>query len=274
MVEKVFKEKISSYLYMANVRKPYKRYARKPYKSSKRVVRKPTGTFKKKVMSIIHSRAEDRTAYKTSDYTFNSGINSVSELYSIMPPVTQGSDSGNRTGNQVTGKYIDVKGHLQMLITNTLDVDCRIGVRLLIMTPKSTDYSTGTIHPNLLYMLDAGNTNTQFNGLVEDLYLPIDRNYYTVHFDKVYFMNIAQIVASSGSPTAGWVSRDTANTIKFFHKRIPIKRIIKYGDSLAYPMNCNPIICLGYAHLDGSTPDTVQTQVYMKYLAKFCYEDF
>jgi len=236
----------------------------------RRPVGKARGLFKKKVLSVIRAETEDKTAYKTAENTFNSGINSVSEIYSILPPMGQGTDNGQRIGNKVKGKYLLVKGHLQMRLNTTDDASCRIGVRLLIMSPKLASYNQVTV-PSIAYtqMIDAGAAANSFAGLVEDLYLPINRDVWTVHYDRVHYMHIDQITPS---PTAV-VTRGVGATIKFFTCRIKCNRILNYSDNQAYPSNFNPTICCGYAHLDGSTPDTVDTQVYMKYLAKMVYED-
>ena len=66
-------------------------------------------------------------------------------------------------------------------------------------------------------------------------------------------------------------------TCKFFNINLKVKnKLLKYDaseNSALTPVNYNPILLIGYAHLDSSTPDTLNTEINLCYDVRMTYQD-
>jgi len=261
---------------------------RKTYKKKaiyKKKYRKPSKAFVKNVQKIIAKKAENKSAVLQIDNTsFNSAINSSGDVYNLMPSLPQGSDNAQRVGNQVNAKYLDIKGHFQLnavptaltigiQAAGTILLNCRIAIRLMIVTSKifkNPAYAIANAAGGWLpYLLDNGLNDKTFDGNVKDLYLPINRDAVVVHYDKVLYVNIPmQYQVVSGSTVA-----PLTGSVRFFRKRINMKKILKYTDLSNEPQNAAPVLLCGYAHIDGSTPDTLTTACNVSFVSTLSYED-
>lgn len=263
-------------------RRPRK-YLRRPRKAGKKA--KPSKFLKKTIQKIISKNIEDKVAFHstgTSLTYFNSGINANGDLMKILPAVTNGSTEQHRIGDSIRAKSLVIKGYMQLQKDTTYnDVsNKRIGVRLMVIGSKRfKDWTSwqslfgGTYSSSLL---QRGNTTVGFDGYINDLWTPINTEEYTKYYDKVFYLNqeyTAQQVGSS-SPSVTW-SVDISKGIKFFTIRVPVKgKMLKYDTiNSEYPTNWSCGLVMGYSHLDGSSPDTVSTQVGLCYDVNFTYED-
>lgn len=257
---------------MANYKKlGYKK--RYPRKSTRKSPVRAKGTFKKKVLKIIHEQAEDKQGFNSqSAVAYNGTIDSTTEFYDLLPGIAQGSDKNQRTGDLVRGKMLKVRGHIHMGITTDTDANCRIIVRLLVLTNKlAPSYYSNENNTGLDRLLMANGSAQKFDGYVSSLYLPVNRDLYTVHYDKLHYLNVDQLYHASAADVE--VTRTVGQTVKLFRVNIPCKKLLRFGEGLAYPINFRPRICLGYAHVDNSAADTVETQVSLSWISDFTYED-
>lgn len=274
---------------MPYARKFYRRrprkYTRRPRKSTKSA-KKPSKFLKRTIQSMISKNVEDKESFYSTGTNLvyhNSGINSSGDLLQILNPIYNGSTESHRIGDTIRAKTLVIKGYIQLLKDQTMgDVaNKRIGVRLMCISSKRVK-EWNTLYNNFAtssgWLLRRGNTTVPFSGYINDLWTPVNSEEFTVHYDKVHYLAqdyVAQQVGSS-TPTTTW-SQDISKGIKFFTIRIPMrgKRLMfdsnVSGD--AYPTNWTAGLCLGYAHLDGSVPDVVETKVGICYDATFTYED-
>lgn len=249
-----------------------------PSKSNKKVYKKTAkpkakGNFKKKVLKVLHEQAEDKIGFASQTATnYNGTIDSTTEFYDILPSIAQGSDTNARIGDQLRGKSLVVKGHICLSLSTDTDSNSRIGVRLMMISNKmGPSYYSNENNTALDRLLSNHGSAQKFNGDVLSLYLPINREIWTVHYDKIHYLSIAQLYHSSATDVE--VTRDTRYTTKFFTVKIPCRKLLRYGDGQAWPSNFRPRFCLGYAHLDGSSADTVETQVSATWISSFKFED-
>lgn len=250
-------------------RRPFRKGARKPRKRMARA----KGLFKKKVLSVIHEQVEDKKGFASQTTTnYNGVIDSNTEFYSIVPSIAQGTDTNSRVGNQIRGKNCIVRGHLAMNLTSDTDSNSRIIVRLMCVTNKlaPSHYSTAD-NTGLDRLLENHGSAQKFNGDVLSLYLPVNRELFTVHYDRLHVLTIDQLYHSNATDIE--LTRSTRYTTKLFQFRIPCRKLMRFGDGLAYPSNFFPRICMGYAHVDGSSADSVETQVQMTWISELTFED-
>lgn len=254
-----------------------RKYSRKTYKS-KSYKKSRTGSRKKPmvklIQKVINSNLEDKAAWKAAtDVNYNSAINSQADVASLMPSISIGTGDASRVGAQIHGKSLLIQGHMISNITNNTYSDCRIGVRMMIVSPKgylgyTPAYNSATTW--LATLLRRGATTVGFTGLVSDLYSPINTDAITCHYDRVFYINSPYV------PGIASGDYSLVRTTKFFKIRLPVNRTFKYDsavDSGLLPTNYNPFIILGYCHLDSATPDTVQTQINLSFTSTFKYQD-
>lgn len=254
-----------------------KRYRKK---SSKRTYRKRKPKVAKKkpmvklIQSVINKNLEDKAAWRAqTDINFNSAINAQADVYGIMPSIGIGTGDASRVGAQLHGKSLVITGHMISNLTNFAYSDCRIGVRLMIVSPKGYLGFTPAFNSAvtwLSYLLRRGATTVGYTGLISDLYTPINTDAITCHYDRRFYVTSPYVpgLLEGAIPVTG--------STKFFRISLPCNRIFKYDsavDSGLLPTNYNPFVILGYSHLDGSTPDTVQTQINLSWTCKFRYQD-
>lgn len=231
--------------------------------------------LRKLIQSVINKNLEDKFAYKSSiDVNYNSGINSQADLVSVMPSINIGTADSSRVGAQLHGKSLLVQGHMITNLTNNSYSDVRLGIRMMIVSPKGyigyePAFNSATTWLN--YLLKRGGSTLAFTGLVADLYSPINSDAITVHYDKTFFMTVPYAPAG----VSGMVM--PTGTTKFFKIYLPVKnKLLKYDAAInngLTPTNYNPFLIVGYSHLDASIPDTVQTQVNVSFTSQFKYQD-
>jgi hypothetical protein len=234
-------------------------------------------TFEKKVQQVINKNAEDKEAYNAVVNTnFNSAISASTDIVALIPSVIRGTNEGDRDGDEITATQFIIKGHMLSNLTFSDYSSSRICVRMMIVSPKmfsSQSVITSNYSTWLPALLQKGNTTTGFTGLVTDLYAPLNRNVVTVHSDKLHFITAPYVPASN----AGDLNTTPQTNTKFFTYSFKVKnKKLKYADDIdsgLTPTNFNPVLLLGYAHLDNSTPDSVNTQINMSWTALLKYQD-
>lgn len=255
----------------------FRKNPRKPLR--KRKARKaPKKALTKLIQKIIHKDVETKQASVNWDLTaYNSGINVGGDTTKLIPSIAQGTDNGQRVGDNIRGMSLTVRGHLLLALPATnVSSNCRIGVRLMVVQPKryNNEGDCVTYYNNWMpYLLDNGTNSQGFTGLIQDLYLPINRDAITVYYDKVHYLS-SPFIQTVGTPGYGIISEEIRNTVKFFNLKVAMKnKLLKYQDGTNTPLNFAPMIILGYSHLDGSAPDVVTAQVSMAFNSVFKYED-
>lgn len=262
-------------------RRPRRKYIRRARKQ-----RKPSKFLKRTIQTMISKNVEDKEAFLstgTSLVYFNSGINSNADLQQVVPFISNGSTEQHRIGDSIRAKTLVIKGYIQLQKDQTFgDVaNKRVAVRLMVVGSKRFRewfQMQGNFATSSGFLLKRGNTSTSFQGYINDLWTPINGEEFITYYDKVHYLSqdyVAQQVGSS-TPTVVW-SQDISKGIKFFTIRIPVKgKKMLYDQAIGSeqsPTNWTCGLCLGYAHLDGSSPDVVETRVGLCYDSYFTYED-
>lgn len=268
--------------YVVNTKKGTKRrvrrYRRKPTK-------KPSKFLKKTIQSMIAKNVEDKVAFFSSGTSLvmcNSGISSQGDCQQVVPGIPSGSTEQHRIGDTIRGKSLVIKGYLQLQKDQQFGEvsNKRIAVRLLCLASKRVKDWTqfaGNFATGSQYLLQKGNVSTGFSGYINDLWTPINREEYTVYHDKIYYLSQSYVATQVGSssPTVAW-SQDLSKGIRFFTIRIPLRGKKLTYDSVSgtdFPTNWSCGLAVGYAHLDGTSPDTVETSVGICYDVSMTYED-
>lgn len=212
---------------------------------------------------------------------FNSGINSTGDVLSVLPDVPEGVSSNARVGDNIRAKSLTIRGYIQLKPTTSGTyndfTNTRIAVRLIVASSKKVKNFNDLKSQAGSNLIQKGSSSTNFSGTLSDIYAPLNTEAYTKHYDRVFYLAQSASLQQVGtsSPSVIWAT-DVSKGIKFFTIRIPMrgKRLLYDDGTSAYlPTNFGPGLMLGYAHMDGSSPDTVSTNVGICYDVDFKYED-
>lgn len=230
----------------------------------------------KLIQHVVNANAENKDAYKTGSQNYNSGIDNATDLTFLVPNISQGDADASRDGQMILAKSLRIKGHMIMNLAYNQIADCRIGVRLMIVQPKSYvgyDAIYNSAATWLAQLLKKGNSYSGFTGAIQDLYADINTESITKYYDRVFYLQ------SNYAPTSTVGNMSQPNSVRFFSKLIKFRG---KGKTLLYdannnsgltPTNYNPVLILGYSHLNGGGSDTVDTQVTMAYTSELDYQD-
>lgn len=239
----------------------------------RRRVLKNSKSFVKKVESIIHKQVETKQASRTLPLTaFNSAADTSADIYPIFPLVTQDSTEAGRTGDQIRGQKMVLKGHLIQTINGSSNYS-RIAVRMLVCQPKLFT-NLPSISANaanwLPYVLRQGNISSGLDGTISSLYSPVDTSIITCYYDKLFFISMPYMATSAGQ-------QEMRNSVKFFSKTFNLKnKLLNYNSNYQLntsPTNYSPVCLLSYVFLDGTAPVSLTTNVSMSWTNTLYYED-
>lgn len=204
----------------------------------------------------------------------NGDVASSSNIVRIFPLISQGDGQYNeRIGNEIRLKHIDLKMlinyGLAKLSTNENE-DASVGVRVMILRQKDQNASTGAVEDfqgNKL--LESGLTSgapAPFTGTTLNLLQKINRDQFSVRYDKVHYLD-ATYRYTSGSST------DVTQSFFAPKSKIITKRLtfgkkglkITYGNAASQnPTNFPYFMVLGVA-------STVSTSVPQNNLLRYSY---
>jgi len=234
-----------------------------------------TPSLRRAVNSIIAVRAEDKKAvyslpfsvgqqWSSISYPINAFATDQSSFMPVLPSITQGLTSANRIGSRVSVKscYIDIFVSINGVQTQSLDAMLRI----LLVTDKSVGsyYEAQAVPSPIHYseLLDlGGGVSTQFLGSPNDLLLDVNRNQFTVHYDKcVHLQKAVGLNNDGGLPYPsrfGTVASQNSNTLFRARIKVPLPKVLKYNlDTDGSPSHVAPLLSIGYAHVDNTLPST------------------
>lgn len=245
-------------------------------------------SFKKAVAQIaqkvVNKNIEDKVMYQANSESalinFNSTISSTGDYLQLIPNCSSNTEENGRVGDELTIKKFEVKGYIRFNpVFNQLTSDpkaCQVGVRMMILSLKkatSWDLVTSSASP-LNSLLRRGGTTVGFSGQIADLTNDINTDLFTVHHNKVFYLS-QQFIGNSSA--TGWFSAEIKDQIRFFKFSMKCKnKKLQYDDdtnSGLLPTNYAPFMLLGYSYLNGSTADTVSTNLGLQMQSYIYYQD-
>lgn len=261
---------------------------KKGYKKAGTVYQKmKKSQFKRDVRAVLSAMAETKKAFHTSGNSlvmFNSGIDSTGDIMQLMPAIYPGATDGQRVGDQIRARSMNVRGYVKLNINSTSAIDnstklptviCRLMV--VSMKNKASFPDASASAAPLATLLQKGTTTVGFTGLLSDIYAPINTEAFTIHHDENFYLSQDFVGTYGASAPSSRETIDVKNTVKFFNVNVKcFNRVLRYDEDTGsgiYPTNFSPILLLGYAYLDGSAADTLSTNVGLQYDSRFTYED-
>lgn len=244
----------------------------------------PRPSLVRTIKQVVNSLSETKQAYYSSGNTltmFNSGIDAVGDLQQLVPNMSNGTEDNQRIGQQVRAKSLNIRGYIKLNVNDVNDSTRlpNVIVRMMVVSMKTApNFNEAQAQaPKVATLLKKGGTTTTFSGILSDINAPINTDVFTVHHDRKFYLNQSYVNATGVSPPSTVLSQDIKNTVKFFNLTVKCKnKVLKYDEDVSsdlLPTNFAPFLLLGYSYLDGSTPDTLSTNVGLQYISTLNYED-
>lgn len=262
-----------------NNKKTVKKSAR--FSKPKRAYKKSSlvQTVQAVVKAELHKNIENKHAYHSSSesalISFNSGITALVDLQRVVPLIGRGVDPNQRIGDRITLQKLNIHGYIKFdqIFTTGINYQSAVMVRLIVASFKTAN-NWDTIQNDfaavkLAGLLKKGGSTVGYTGLISDCKAPINRDIFTVHSDKKYYIHQDRMTSAIGS--------STNNTVKFFNIPLKVKnKLLKYSDDTSgatSPTNFSPVLMIGYSYLDGTIPDLVAAECGLFYQVDMEFED-
>jgi len=257
---------------------PFKKIRRKATKVKIGKKTKTTTGVKSLVTALVktqlHKAIENKLQAREFGLTnFNNGATISSDCIRIMPEIYNGTGDGDKTGNQITGRSFNIRGHINVNPSSLDAPRSRVMVRMMIVVPKkfpTVDVASNNVLYWLGEVLKQGNSGAPLDGTIKSMYLPTNRDVVTVLADKKFYLN-PNYFYSGSSPQTNF---STNFATKFFNINLKVKnKVIKYYDSAPNSSTYDPILLFSYCFLDGSAPSALSTSMSMAFVSVLEYED-
>jgi len=259
------------------IRRKYRRVPKKVAVARKAKTLSSSRAFRVAVQKVVAANVESKQAFHSVTATnYNSGINSIGDAPRVLPSIAQGITDSTRIGDQLKSQLLTVKGAI-VYNPSTGQYgtygNSRLGVRMMIVQPRqysNLDDVQSNAAAWLSLLLKKGGTSVAFSGILSDLWAPINSDYIIKYYDKVFYMDAPYQATAVGSTLMG-------RSTKMFSIKLKTRnKILKYDTNVSsgiQPTNYAPVLLLGYAHMDGSAPDTLTTAIQLSYDSVLNFED-
>ena len=258
------------------IKKTFKKVARKSRRAFVKKSVKPSKSLVKVVQKIIHKDAETKQAYTSLATTaFNSGITSTGDIIQVLPNIAQGSADNQRIGDQLRGQSLIIKG---AIVGNPSTgsygtfANSRLGVRVFVVQPRNlSDLTSVQASASWLnQLLKKGGTTVAFTGVISDLWATLNTDDIIKYYDKVHYITMPYQSTALGSAVMSGSTKILNIPIRMRNK------LLKYDNGISSgitPTNFAPVMLIGYAHMDASSPDSLTTAINCQFDYIFNYED-
>lgn len=251
-------------------------------KSRKPRISKPAAKAVRAIAkAVVKRETEDKFVSTEGAVLFNSRISSASECYPVIPQIPSGTQDFQRIGDKVRGKYLYVKGYVQ-LDQNYLNQASGTAyippftARLMILSQKNikvgSDVSSRADVAHLLKDNVGTGTARPYNGGILDNLAPVNKDLFKVHMDKKFRFSWVQRGDLSMSGDTGFgIGQERT---KYFTCRIKLPATMTFDDGNAdWPNNIAPFLCFGAVNDDGTSAYTVGTPFRVGWLSTAYFED-
>lgn len=251
-----------------------RRKQRKSYKNLK--LSKPVDTLVKK--KIAKSTETNQQGYYFRPYQFTNRIadNPAQRIWQIIPEIARGTTRNDRIGSKLRVVNLNVKGRVFLepgdnpLIGN--DDRAEIYVRIMCLSWKMCQ--------NLSDIQQNWNVNEQLNddffklassgtppqGTYQDMLYPINRDVFTVHYDKVIKLQRIYGYFPDPTSTSGAASQKPASREFSFNIKCKNKDLKYMNEAATLPMNYCPFLCAQFCY-QNSPPSSLVSVPFMEYLS-------
>jgi len=253
------------------------RAAAKAY-AAKMAGRTPRG-LALKVRRLVAGQLEKKfVSSSVQSANFNSSISTIGDLKALVPQITSGTGSWQRLDQRITPLRLTTNWHFAF--SDGITRSMNILVTLYCFTKKNIKYvpdMLADVTTNGIQLLAAGNSGIvqPYNGYVTEGDLPFNKDSYTL-IKKFQFQLTNNVGYPNGDTTAG----NAPNvSLAASHKKIsltlktPKQLTYKPSNTIVYPDGFAPFWAVGYAHVGGQAPDSINTDLNVSWNTMMTYTD-
>jgi len=251
---------------------PALKVVKKSKSKTKVVASKALTTAIKKVIS-----RENETKYLARDVlfntAFNSAVSSTSELYSCLPAMATGILSSQRVGQKVTPKSCRIRGTVALASD---DDTADIVVYMYVFTCKKyKNYDAVIANFNVNEMLDDGQSGTTSpTGQALVAMYPVEKEQIRLLSKKQFHLQKGYGLQNGGGSADNGVGGGSS-TLRNFDIKIKCPAQLLYSDQTtpSHATNFAPVVCFGYYHTDGTSPDVLNQAIVVNMRSELYYDD-
>ena len=220
---------------------------------------------------------ENETKYLARDILnnvlFNSPVSSTSELYACVPAMGVGTSSSERIGQTCRPRSCHIRGTVG-LASDQLTADVMVYM-YVFTTNKFKSYPTLVSNFNIGDMLDTGlSSTTNPTGTALVATYPPEKEAIRLLSKKTFHLQKGFGFQNQGGATDTGVGGGSS-TMRHFNIKIKCPVTLKYDDSVApsHANNFAPVVCFGYYHTDGTSPDILTRAISVNLRSELYYDD-
>jgi len=235
------------------------------------------------VTQIVKRQAETKYAFGSEAPTgFNSAITSTAEWYNCIPDVRMaGTDSYgcqpyHRVGVKIEPTILKLNWHIGF--TSDLTRSCDDQVVLYVFKVKGINRFDNAVSGGdaNAFLDQAQGGLVGFTGYLQQLMTPVNKEQFTlVHRKVIHLQKGVGLVnndtttgyAGNGNKTAQFVSLNMTNLPKLVYDDEAT------GVTPSQPNNYSLIWALGYAHTDGTPPDSIRQDIQVTFTKQLYFKD-
>lgn len=262
---------------MPRVRIP--RYNKYDYAAKRRVAnaarrKRPSKAMKEQIASVLAGKQETKfvldgpwnfdSSLSLETFTgFTSGITSTSEVYALIPKITQGTDDMNRIGQIIQPVSLNTRVNLALYTQHS---QC-VYVDVYFCHSKTVKSANNTSSVVVSKLLNAGDgTNVGYDGTSFTAMLPINKSEFTlIAHKRIKLEKVGGNPNYELDPSLGTSSISPSRYCASFSQKIKLpQRLIYEQASSQYPSNTFPFMMVGFCGADamgGIAPIAARCQV-------------
>jgi hypothetical protein len=208
---------------------------------------------------------------------FTSAINSSTEAYALIPPITIGSGDHQRDGNVIAPTSLTLKGWVSIAANEANSWLCDVDIYIL-RHKAIRDVAYETQLGNLNDLLNAGNgLNVGYDGSWTHSAFPINTSTYTLVKHKRIRLTKAygdqQTYLSGGNPDT-LACYSTAPFTKNFSFKVRMPKLLKYkNDTDTTPSMDYPFMVIGFNSPTNLTAETTLNRIQAQATTHMYYKD-
>jgi len=197
--------------------------------------------------------ATDLTAF----VPFTTAITSPSEVYMLIPPVTQGAGDYQRVGNTIMPTSLTTK--VNICVTSRQEQSVSIYAHIYFLTSKGIKDFKQTAQIQTAALLDAGDgTNTDFDGTSYKAMYPINKAEFNVIAHKKILLQKGQYNPNVLYSPTETPSTDTFKYFSSFSQKIPLPKKLQYlATADTHPTNSFPFMVAAFTATDQHGEDII-----------------
>lgn len=252
--------------------------AQKSYKNLK--LAKPVDTLVQK--KIDQGNPSKYASFHQRRYQFTNLISDAPllRLHTIIPDIALGTERNDRIGPKIKLNNINIKGRIDVpaddnpLIGN--DDRAQIYVRMFVLSVKQNKVITNIVPDwnavyNDKFFKDNANP-TAPTGQYKDMLSSVNREVFTVHYDRVMKLNRHYPFFPDPTSTSG--ASNQVPTSKEFNINLKCKnKILNFPQpSIVQNSDYQPFVCCLFAYGNGANPSTSAVP-FIEYLTKVSFKE-